>query len=126
MTPRWKRRLAVIGLALASLAGMLFAASPAYANSRGCNGQMCIELYGSVGPNPVGAKITYTGPSPVAKNFGLITQYNGGIWSPPISGANGASYTWSNLRIAKGKVCATIRWAGSTQGPPGYPCLNLG
>lgn len=119
MTPRWKRRLTVVGLALASSLGMLFAAAPAYA-SNGCNGDMCIDI------TPTGtfytAKITYTGRVPSDKNFGLITQYNGGIWSPPITAA---SYTWTQLSIAKGKVCATIRWVRSKDGPPGYPCITL-
>jgi hypothetical protein len=125
VTLRWKRRLTVLGLAFASLLGMLFAASPAYADAKGCNGEMCLELWGSSGPHPIRARITYTGGNPVAKNFGLITQHNGGFWSPPISGANGASFTWDNMWITPGQVCATIRWAGMVHGPPGYPCLQL-
>ena len=94
---------------------------PVHADSRGCNGDLCLELRGSVGSNPITAKIIDVGDNPIAKSYGLNAQHDGAFWS----GSARNSATFSTMRIAMGQACATIRWAGGQNGPPGYPCLQL-
>ncbi|MCE0764997.1 hypothetical protein LWC35_19130 [Pseudonocardia kujensis] len=116
-----RRRVGALIVALGTVVGLMVVAGPAYADSRGCNGEICLQLWGSVGPDPITARITYTGGNQLAKSYGLVTQHNGVFWV----GSPTNSATFSNMRIAQGQVCATIRWAGSQNGPPGYPCLQL-